>query len=262
MVQGSQSWWARMVRAGAARQWSRHADSLMRGRRGGASPELRDEALELHGALARYLQLADKRMLRDDAALDLLDLPPGTDWRWRPLLLRGKITPPAMAAPQHAQALGDELTLYHDCPHQALILRQSPNLRATDLAPYGVVLEILGFAGSYLSLSLDLPPELNESLGRNHVLRLDATLHSERPITVYGRLNVAQGPNTETVLRQLGHPIEGRDCRRAVEFDLGYADLSQRPVDKVWLDLIFEAPYMNCVSLTDAVLSRHPRAEM
>lgn len=261
MARGSENWMSRLVRVRAARQWARQVEALGRGRRS-PPPELRDEAAELHRELTRFLQLSDAHRPRGEGAVDLLELPAGTDWRWRPLVLRGRLAPSALAAPGNAQRLGDELAVYHDCPHHALILRQRPNLRATDLAPYGLALETLGFAGSYLSLSLDLPEDMNGSIGRHHVLRLDAILHSERPIVVYGRLNVAQGPNTETMLRQLGHPVDGRDCRRTVEFDLGYAELSQRPVDKIWLDLIFEAPRMNSVTVTDAVLSRHPRAEM
>ncbi|MBU3030329.1 hypothetical protein KNW02_09375 [Paracoccus sp. XHP0099] len=237
------------------------ADALERGG-GTPAPELRDEAADLHRSLGRFLQLADAHLVRRGEAAGTQDLPLGTDWHWRPLIVRGRIRPGAAVAPQNGQHLGDEVALYHDCPHQALILRQVPNRRAADLAPYALTLEMMGFSGSYLSLALALPADLNPDLGRHHVIRLDATLHSERSIVVYGRLNIAQGPNTETILRQLGHPIDGRECRRTVEFDLGFAELSQRPVDKVWLDLIFEAPRMNAVTVTEAMLSRHPRAEM
>ncbi|MDB6177776.1 DUF6478 family protein [Paracoccus sp. Z330] len=252
---------SRMLREHAAMQWVRRTEKLRRTQRKPV-PELVDEAAELHQTLARFLQLADSRMPRGGAEADLLDLPPGTDWHWRPLCLRGRLNPAAVAGPENARRLGDELAVYHDCDHRALILRQNRNRRATDLAAYGLSLEVMGFSGSYLSLSLDLPAEAGEGLAKHHVLRLDALLDAERDITVYGRLNIAQGPNTETVLRQLGDPISGRACRRVAEFDLGYVDLSLRPVDKVWLDLIFEAPYMNAVTLSDALMSRHTRAEM
>lgn len=87
-------------------------------------------------------------------------------------------------------------------------------------------------------------------------------LQSERPIKVYSRLNVQQGPNTEKMLRQMGEPIMGGNNGRVVEFDLGYAALSQRPVEKAWIDLIFEAPRMNAVTLRDFVASRHMRAQI
>lgn len=261
MAGQGQGWLSRLIRERAARQWTAQADALTRRNRM-PPPELRDEAALLHHALTQFLQLSDARSPRGGDHAAMADLPPGTDWRWRPLMLRGRISPSALVAPRNAQRLGDEVGLFHDCPHRALILHQGRNRRATDLAPYALTLETLGFSGSYLSLSLDLPADLHDGMDRFKVLRLDATLNAERAITVYGRLNVAQGPNTETMLRQLGHPIDGTGCARTVEFDLGYADLSERPVDKVWLDLIFEAPRMNAVALTDAVLSRHPRADM
>ena len=144
----------------------------------------------------------------------------------------------------------------------AAILRQVRNRQGTDLAHYGLSLEVMGFSGGYLSLSLDLPDAMQEDLGRDHVLRVDAQLSAERAMTVYGRINIAQGPDTASMLRQLDHPIEGRNNPRVVEFDLAYADLAGRPADKVWLDLIFEAPAMNAVTLTDLVMSRHPRAQI
>ncbi|MDP5306900.1 DUF6478 family protein [Paracoccus sp. 2205BS29-5] len=254
-------WLARLVREAAASQWDAEAEALARGRRM-AAPELCDEAAALQRSVTRFLQLSDARLPRHAAPVELTDLPPGTDWHWRPLLLCGRIAPSTLAEPDSGQRLGEELVLFHDCPNRALILKQDRNRRATDQTPYGLTLEVMGFAGGYLALSLDLPDGVNAGLSRNHILRLDVTLHAERPIVVYGRLNVAQGPNTETMLRQLGDPVDGPDCRRSTEFDLGYAEMSSRPVDKVWLDLIFEAPYMNAIRLGDAVLSRHPRADM
>lgn len=261
MARSGQDWLSRTIRERVARQWADEAADLARRNRV-PSPELRDEAVELHQSLGRFLQLSDARLPRGGGKAVLTDLPPGTDWHWRPLMLRGRIAPAALAGPESGQRLGDEVALFHDCPHRSLILRQSRNRRVTDLSPYGLTLEVMGFAGSYLSLSVDLPDDLRADLGVHHVLRLHAILQSDRPITVYGRLNVGQGPNTETILRQLGHPIDGQNCARTVEFDLGYGGLGARKIDRLWLDLIFEAPYMNAVTLTDAVLSRHPRAQM
>lgn len=256
-----QGWKARRGRRAAARQWAELADTAMHGGRV-PDPELREEAMQLHADLARFIQHGEASRLsaRDD--LQLLDLPAGTDWRWRPMMLRGQIVPAAMVAPENGQWLSPEVVLWHNCAHRAFILRQLRNRQGTDLARYGLSLEVLGFSGSYLSLSLDLPSEVLDGLGRDHVLRLDAQLSAERPMVVYGRINVAQGPDTANILRQLGHPIEGRANARIVEFDLAYADLAARPVDKVWLDLIFESPGMNAVTLTDLVMSRHPRAQM
>lgn len=251
---------ARSLRGQVARQWSALTGGLQGGSR--LDPELRDEAAALHRDLSSLLQLSDPQAARARATLKGLDLPPGTDWRWRPPMFCGAAQTAGMAGPDSGQRLGGEVSLWHDCPQRALILRQCRNRRATDLAPYGMRLEVLGFTGSYLSLSLDLPADARQGLGLAHVLRLDCVLQAERPITVYARLNLSQGPNTAQMLRQLGDPIGDWPASRLTEFDLAYAGLTERDIGKVWLDLIFEAPHMNAVTLSDAVLSRHPRAEV
>jgi hypothetical protein len=48
----------------------------------------------------------------------------------------------------------------------------------------------------------------------------------------------------------------------AVEFDLAYANLNERRIDKVWVDLILENPEMNQITFRDLTFSRRPRAEM
>ena len=254
-------WKSRRGRQAVARQWAALADSATHGRRA-PDPELRDEAVQLHADLGRFIQHGDASQMRARDDLQLLDLPPGTDWRWRPMMLRGRIVPAAVVAAENGQSLSPEVVVWHDCSHRAVILRQVRNRQGTDLARYGITLEVMGFSGSYLSLALDLPPDVLEALGPDQNLRMDVQLSAERAMVVYGRINVAQGPDTAHVLRQLGNPIEGRTNPRVVEFDLAYAELSARPVDKVWLDLIFESPGMNAITVTDLVMSRHPRAQM
>lgn len=257
----SPDWWRAPLRHGASRQWHSLAEAMRRGKRLD-DPQLRDEASLLEQDVAAFLQLSDPRAQRARAALGSMAMPAGTDWRWRPPMLCGPISPAAIVAPRSGRRLGGEVALWHDCGQRALMLRQVQNRRATDLAAFGLRLEVMGFTGDYMSLSLDLPPEVTQGLTADHILRLEAVLRAERPITVYGRVNLSQGPNTARHLRQLGHPIDASPAHRVVEFDLAYADLAPRPVDKVWLDLIFEAPRMNAVTLTDIVLSRHPRAQI
>lgn len=253
MLNSVQGWLDRRGRHSAARQWSRLA-----GLGGGAHAGLRDEARALHADLARFLQLADAALPRDPQPAGL---PPGTDWHWRPPLLGGAALPQGLVAPDSGQRLGEGVALWHDCPHRAVILRQIRNRRG-DLAPYAARLEVMGFSGSYLSLALDLPGDIPGGLGREQILRLEAQFAAERPVTVYARLNLAQGPDTMTMLRQLGDPLAGPDCRRLTEFDLDYAGLSARPVERAWLDLIVEAPAMNALTLGELLLSRHPRAQV
>ena len=257
----SPDWWRAPLRHGASRQWHALADALRRGKRLD-DLQLRDEASLLGQDIAAFLQLSDPRAQRARAALGSMVMPAGTDWRWRPPMLCGPISPAAIVGPENGRHLGGEVALWHDCAQHALLLRQVQNRRATDLAAFGLRLEVMGCTGNYMSLSVEMPSEATEGLGRDHILRLETVLQAERPITVYGRLNLSQGPNTAQILRRLGHPIDTEPAHRVVEFDLAYADLALRPVERVWLDLIFEAPRMNAMDLTDIVLSRHPRAQI
>lgn len=251
----------RRVRERAARQWSGLDDNvpgLGRSRLLGLSIEARS----LRTVLDHFLQCADEKLRLSQARLDDIDLPAGTDWRWRPAVLSGVISPSGMAAPESGQAVGQQVRLWHDCPLAALILRQTPNDGATDLSPYGLRLEVMGFQGSYLSLSIDMPQSSLEGLTGSHILRLETDLRVERPLDIYARLNIQHGPNTENILRHMGAMQPGQPNRTVTEFDLALTEMNEKRLDKIWLDLIFEAPSMNAVTLSDAVMSRHLRADV
>lgn len=237
---------------------------LQRLRRGSGPLPARvvDEARVLRDVLDGVLMASGAQMHMARDGLSRMVLPQGTDWRWRPAVLYSRIAHRAIAGPESGMVLAPGLALFHDCPERAAILRQRRNGAATDSTPFGVAIEVLGFRGSYLSCAFDLPAEALDGLGKHHVIRLDLVADSERPLPVYARLSLQQGPNTEPILRKIGDDLVGPDNRRLVEFDLGYAELSARSIDKVWIDLILERPAMSALSLRDLVLSRHPRAQM
>ncbi len=236
--------------------------SELTGRPFPVSSSLRDEARDLQQVLGRFLNVAGSHGRAGQDSLNRMDLPAGTDWRWRPQVMCMCGNHLGLVGPTNGSWLSDEVALFHDCAARAMILRQVRNRRATDLSKYGLALEVMGFTGSFLSFSLTLPPAALAGLDKHHILRMESILQAERRIAVYARLNIQQGPNIETILRQMGHPIEGGHCPRVIEFDLGYAQLSQRAVEKAWVDVIFEAPFMNAVVLRDVILSRHPRAQI
>lgn len=255
------NWLSRRIRRRATLHW----EAILSSFKDDAGPlraSTRAEALRLHGILGRLLHRSDAALSATRGSLARMALPAGTDWRWRPQILQARIDQRSLVAPASGAWLSPEVSLHHDCPDRAVILRQRRNRRQTDLTDYALVLEVLGFRGNYLSYSLALPAEAVRDLAGYHIIRLDALLDAERPITLYARLNVQQGPNTETMLRKMDDDLQGRDARRVIEFDLGHAELSARKVDKAWIDLILEAPVMNAVTLRDIVLSRHPRAQM
>ena len=119
----------------------------------------------------------------------------------------------------------------------------------------------MGFTGSFLSISVDLPQPALDGLTRSHIIRLTPTLSVERPMSIYARLNVGHGPNTDELLRHMGDLTPGPSQDAVIEFDLYYVEMNEKRLHKIWLDLIFEAPQMNAVVLRDLFLSRHLRAE-
>lgn len=257
------SWLSRRRRQRGAEEWARIADAVQAegALRSSERRELREEARDARRSLTRFLHLTHRKLAASGVALEALPMPAGTDWRWRPNFMAQQLSPSGIAGPDSGQKLGDEVALWHDCPARALILRQSPNQGATDLAPYGLMLEVLGFSGSYLSLSVDLPESALKGLTAAHILRLDVGLRLERAMRVYARLNVSHGPNTEELLRELPLGAPARLDEITVEFDLAATEMNENRLGKIWLDLIFETPQMNAIELRDVTMSRHLRAD-
>jgi len=119
-------------------------------------------------------------------------------------------------------------------------------------------MDVFRFDGSFLSLVLELPPEVVEGLKLNHLIRLDAIVEMEKPLEIFARLNIKHGPNVEQVVREL--PLNEGEVK--VEFDLAYTKMNEKRVERIWVDLIFEGPEMNQVTLRDVTFSRRPRAEL
>jgi hypothetical protein len=87
---------------------------------------------------------------------------------------------------------------------------------------------------------------------------MDVIIELEKPIEIFARLNIKNGPNTEQIVRELDMTQE----QIIVEFDLAYSNLNERRVEAAWIDLIFEGPEMNQVVLRDLTFSRRPRAQI
>lgn len=154
--------------------------------------------------------------------------------------------------------LGDEVTLFHDCEHSEMTLRQVRNSGPEEMAAYGLSLDVYRFDGSFLSLVLDLPDAAIAGLKRSHVLQINSSLEFEKPLEIFIRLNIRHGPNTEQIVREL--PAQGDN--KGVEFDLAYSGINERRIEKAWIDVIFEGPEMNKVLLRDITMNRRPRAKL
>jgi len=247
----------RLFHRRALRRWRRAAQLA------GSAPlsELRvqrNQARQLRTHLDQLVHVADGRLALPQIGTSYFPKPHGTDWAWRPELWRGPLPVPGLSSVATKSMLGDEVTLFHDCRFSELTLRQLRNTREADLAAFGLRMDVFRFDGSFLSLVIDLPAAASEGMTRDHILRVDTIIETEKPLEIFARLNIKYGPNTEQIVREL--PLNEEQVK--VEFDLAYSRLNEKRIEKTWLDLIFEAPEMNQVILRDLTFSRRRRAAL
>ncbi len=207
--------------------------------------------------LDELTHVADDRLALPRIGSNTFKRPGGTLWAWRPKVWRGALDKKGIAGVETRKQLGDEVTLFHDCEISELTLRQIRNTREDDLAPYGLRMDVFKFDGSFLSLVIDCPPEAVAGLQRRHIIRLETLIETETPIEIFARLNIKHGPNTEQIVIEL--PTNKNEI--LTEFDLAYSSINEKRVEKMWIDLIFEGPEMNEVTVRDLTLCRYPRAD-
>lgn len=179
-------------------------------------------------------------------------LPLHTDWAWRPAPWASAGDLPAGAAPSGAGiALGAKL-FHDDSSARIALVRDGP-----DGPPFALAIDVAAFAGSFLSLALDLPGPGATGLKRRHILRAETLVEAPGTPEVYLRLNTRHGANTERL------PLSIQPGRPQVaEFDLFHAPFFESAVDAVWIDLIFTRPSPGRIVIADLVLSRRPRPEI
>ncbi len=218
----------------------------------------RGRARSLRRNLDIVIHEAEHRLALPVIGSNVIRRPIGTDWGWRPLPWKGPLPSPGMASVPGKALIGEGTTLFHDCRRSELTVRQIRNTRESDIAPFGLRLDVFQFDGSFLSLVLDLPDEAARGLKQRHLIRLDVIVEMEKPLEIFARLNIKHGPNVEQIVREL--PLHEQQVM--VEFDLAYAKMNEKRVERLWVDLIFEGPEMNQVILRDVTFSRRPRAEL
>ena len=218
---------------------------------------LRNEARSLRRRIDRVIHAADERLTLPLLGAGLPRAPLGTDWAWRADAWRGTLPQQGATAADKRTQISDDLALYHDCPLGEIALRHVRNKDESDRAPFGLVLEVFGFRGSFLSLACNLPAAAVEGLKARHLIRLDAVIDADRPLKAFARLNIKHGPNVAQLVQEL--PQDGRG--KLVEFDLAYAKLDETRIERAWLDLIFNDAGQTRITLRDLVVSRRPRAE-
>lgn len=257
MERQRESFIEKMVTRRARAFWSRAARNASKTEMSKLRQQ-RAAARVLRQKLDELIFVADDRLGLPRIGSNAFTKPAGTDWSWRPPLWRASSHDKGLAAVENGTKFSNEVTLFHDCAVSELTLRQLRNNRESDLAPYGLRMDVFRFDGSFLSLAVDLPSDACKGLLRRHLVRMEALIEVESDLEIFARLNVRHGPNTEQIVRELNW----REGKIVVEFDLAYTHLNEKRVEAMWLDLIFEGPEMNQVTLRDLTFSRHPRAEL
>lgn len=255
MAKGRESLMERLRHRISLRHWRRVAEAVP-GFDLKALRQIRAEARALRYQLDRVIHHAEYRLALPMIGSNALRRPMGTDWIWRPVPWQGRIAVPGLVSAASQSRICDDTTLFHDCHDSELTLRQIRNTREADLAPFGLRMDVFRFDGSFLSLVLDAPEEAVAGLRLDHILRLDAIVEVEKPLEIFARLNIKHGPNVEQMVREL--PLNAEEVM--VEFDLAYTKVNEARVERVWIDLIFEGPEMNQITLRDVNVSRRPRA--
>lgn len=220
--------------------------------------KLRSRAREIRRRLDRVIYVAEGRLTLPAVGSNAIIKPLNTDWAYRPELWRGPLSPLGMVAVASKTEYGSEVKVFHDCAVTELTLRQTRNSRESDLAPYGLRMDVFRFDGSFLSLVIELPENAVKGLEKRHLIRMSAVVEVEKPLEIFARLNIKHGPNVEQIVREL--PLQSDEIM--VEFDLAYTKLNEKRVERMWLDLIFEGAEMNQIMLRDVALTRRPRAEI
>lgn len=220
--------------------------------------ELRRRANQVRRRIDTINHVAVSRLTLPVIGSNAIRKPPRTEWAYRPEAWAGPVYPSGIAAVETKQKIGSEVTIFHDCNQSELSFRQVRNTNEDDFAPFGLRMDVFNFDGSFLSLAIEMPREAVEGLRRSHLLRLDMIIDSERPQEMFARLNVRHGPNTEQVVREMD--MGQRNIW--VEFDMYYTQYDEARGDSMWVDLIFEGPSMNQVTIRDVTMIRRPRASI
>lgn len=257
MIERLKLWADGLMQRAALRRWRRAvaAAPLAKAR---DLRRLRSQARSLRRLLDQVIHEGDHRLALPVIGPNTIRRPIGTEWAWRPDLWRGPISAPgASSVPSRAEICAGA-TIFHDCRSSELTYRQIRNTRPSDVAPFGLRMDVFRFDGSFLSLVLELPEEAAVGLKMRHLLRLDVIVEMEKPLELFARLNIKHGPNVEQMVREV--PLDPQEVM--VEFDLAYSRINERRVEKLWVDLIFEGPEMNQIILRDVTFSRRPRSEL
>jgi len=251
-----EGWLHRHRHKAVLRRWRQVAD-MVPDLGPAALRRLSRDAGSLHAAVGRARSLLAIRTKAD--RLPLSDLLPRTDRAWRLPALLAPLSPRIWTGSGSPLDAGGAITLFHDATHTGIVLRQGPGDGA---APFAFDLEVFDFDGGFLSIVVDLPPDITQGLVNTHLVGLAVFAGQERPERILLRLNLRHGPNVSHLFADYPAGTFGSKPSGPhwAEFDVIQAGLDGRPVDHAWLDILPENPAMTRLRLSDLVLTRRPRA--
>ena len=113
----------------------------------------------------------------------------------------------------------------------------------------------MGFAGSYISLMIELPETMLKGASKENLISLAMLVETQHPCEMYARLNMQNGPNTHELTQEVDLSRKEINC----EFDLFFSEFKPETT-KMWVDLILENPIMNEVTIRDCCIHRRIRA--
>lgn len=213
--------------------------------------------VEAFSARASWRARRDRLRVQDGAIdTDPVLTPPNTDWAWRPPVWQSPISVPVHDGVGRKTRLDPAVSAFHDAAGGRVSLRQQPT--PNDPAPYGLVIDVTGFDGSFVSVVLDLPESATKGLNSGHLMCLNAEVAHQTPARMFVRLNIRHGPNTAQMVQE----VTAGSTTVAVEFELTHADINERRIENAWIDLIFDAPGTNQMRLGDVCVLRRRRAEL
>jgi hypothetical protein len=250
------SWFERRTRQRALNLWHALVQNAPQMSLSGLL-KLRTESENLSELVGAFNQLSTHEIGKRVA--QTVDIPDykNADWSWRPEVFFQKDCVTAEVNPVSGKQIGSYLTLHHDASVPSIILRQTKTVRATNVAPFDFTIEVYDFAGSFLSLALDLPNSAILGLSNQNIFELDIHLTTEHPLPKFVRINVQHGPNIDNEIQVISHTGDHLN----VEFDLGYMDLNEQRLEKIWFDLIFDDAKMNKIVIHDITICRRSRAQ-
>ena len=125
-----------------------------------------------------------------------------TDWIWRPEIWQTPSHHPAVSGGANGVALNRGTKLFHSAARARITSRQIDQTGDPGSAPFGLSMNVYVFSGEYISLTIRLPTLAAKNLQSRHLIYMDCKLDIRKPLAIFARLKVENGPNTAKITIQ------------------------------------------------------------